>query len=188
MPLLSSEEINKWNGKFKGQMALIESLDMMSRRMPSLAGNRILTSGGFAPVHPGHISSFYEAKNLNKPDGAYDRNILIVLVNSDDFLISKHGAAFMDHKTRCQIVASFPWVDYVVPWYPTKISDMTVNEALEVLKPDIFAKGGDRCSPDTIPEWDVCERLGIKVVSGLGAEKNWSSSEFLNRWFNEISS
>lgn len=47
-------------------------------------------------------------------------------------------------------------------------------EALRRLKPDVFTKGGDRVDHTSIPEWSVCEELGIEVVSGVGDDKRWS--------------
>lgn len=46
----------------------------------------------------------------------------------------------------------------------------------------VFTKGGDRVDAPTIPEWDVCQELGIEVVTGVGADKRWSSSWFLDAW------
>ena len=73
-------------------------------------------------------------------------------------------------------------VDYVIP-FEIK-GDQTVSKALEALKPDVFTKGGDRLDEKSIPEWETCQKLGIEVVTGVGAEKKWSSSWFLNRWNN----
>jgi len=74
-------------------------------------------------------------------------------------------------------------VDVVVPFEIE--NDQTVREALRRIRPHVFTKGGDRCSPDTIPEWDVCAELGIHVETGVGEPKNWSSSELLARWKQE---
>jgi hypothetical protein len=61
-------------------------------------------------------------------------------------------------------------------------ADATVREALRRLRPAVFTKGGDRVDARSIPEWDVCDELGIEVVSGVGADKEWSSSWFLDAW------
>jgi hypothetical protein len=60
--------------------------------------------------------------------------------------------------------------------------DLTVNEALRRIHPAVFTKGGDRVDVDTIPEWDICQELGIEIVTGVGAGKQWSSSWFLEAW------
>ena len=64
----------------------------------------------------------------------------------------------------------------------TQMSRATVREALRRLRPDVFTKGGDRVDAPTIPEWDICQELGIEVVTGVGADKQWSSSWFLDAW------
>ena len=118
----------------------------------------VLTSGGYDPVHPGHLSCIRDAH--------YEGDECIVVVNDDDFLIRKKGRAFMSHMVRCQIMSMF---------------DDSVCEALEIIRPDIFAKGGDR-NIDNIPEKETCDKLGIKIVQGMGDNKYWSSSNFLESW------
>jgi D-beta-D-heptose 7-phosphate kinase/D-beta-D-heptose 1-phosphate adenosyltransferase len=135
-------------------------------------GKIVATSGGFDPVHPGHASSVLEAKGLG--------DTLVVLVNGDTFLRNKKGKPFQDLKTRCQIVSFLRGVDYVVPFEIE--NDQTVCEALRRLRPHVFAKGGDRSAPELVPEWPVCQQLGIEMVFGVGAAKAWSSSDFLKEW------
>ncbi len=60
--------------------------------------------------------------------------------------------------------------------------DQTVSKALADLKPDVFTKGGDRLDKSTIPEWEICQKHDIEIITGVGADKKWSSSWFLNRW------
>jgi D-beta-D-heptose 7-phosphate kinase/D-beta-D-heptose 1-phosphate adenosyltransferase len=142
----------------------------------------ILTSGGFDPVHPGHISVFNDCRfkaAAQTKTHIYERAILIVVVNGDEFLRRKKGAGFMPLKVRSQIVSSIRGVDIIVPFNPTDPTDMTVCEALWKLKPDVFAKGGDRTNIENIPEWDTCVANDIEIVTGCGDEKQWSSSNFL---------
>ena len=61
-------------------------------------------------------------------------------------------------------------------------NDPTVIQALEKIKPQVFAKGGDRVDAATIPEWDTCQKNNIEVVTGVGLPKYWSSSDFLKNW------
>lgn len=148
--------------------------------IPSNGGNKrltgysdiALTSGGYAPIHPGHISCIQACKKF--------ATITIVVVNGDNFLIRKHGKAFQDITTRCRIVAALEGVDYVIPF--DHDSDNTVNVPLEVIKPNYFIKGGDRTGRENIPEWDTCVRNGIKIETGQGDPKLWSSSDFLKDW------
>ncbi|HEY3498244.1 MAG TPA: adenylyltransferase/cytidyltransferase family protein [Polyangiaceae bacterium] len=143
----------------------------IDRLRPGL-GKIVAASGGFDPLHPGHASNLLESKALG--------DTLVVIVNGDAFLTSKKGKPFQDLKTRCDIVSFIRGVDYVVPFEIE--NDSTVCEALRRLRPNIFAKGGDRSEPKLVPEWAVCQELGIEMVFGIGADKAWSSSNFLKDW------
>lgn len=153
---------------FGAQIITFEELEALRSKL----GVIVATSGGFDPIHPGHISSIQDAKKLG--------DTLVVIVNGDHFLRAKKGKPFQDLKTRSAIVSSVQGVDFVIPFEIE--NDSTVCVALEKIRPHIFAKGGDRIDATTIPEWGVCERHGIKIVSGVGADKEWSSSWFLKDW------
>jgi bifunctional ADP-heptose synthase (sugar kinase/adenylyltransferase) len=105
---------------------------------------------------------------------------VIVIVNGDAFLCAKKGRPFQDIQTRCRIVSYARGTDLVVPFEID--CDMTVREALRRIRPHVFTKGGDRCSPETIPEWDICQKIGITIETGIGEPKLWSSSDFLAKW------
>jgi len=150
--------------------APIVSFDNFNVARP--AGRIVATSGGFDPIHPGHISSLQASAGLG--------DVVVAIVNGDAFLRAKKGRAFQDLQTRCLIVSAVRGVDYVVPFEID--GDLTVCEALRWLRPDVFTKGGDRVDERTIPEWDVCQELGIEVITGVGAAKQWSSSWFLDAW------
>lgn len=135
-------------------------------------GKIVCTSGGFDPLHPGHATCIVESKQFG--------DTLVVVVNGDEFLTSKKGRPFMDLTTRCKIVSAVRNVDFVVPF---EISDdSTVCEALRRIKPHVFTKGGDRTDLSNIPEWQVCQELGIEVIAQVGLSKEWSSSDFLAEW------
>jgi D-beta-D-heptose 7-phosphate kinase/D-beta-D-heptose 1-phosphate adenosyltransferase len=135
-------------------------------------GKIVCTSGGFDPIHPGHVSCIHQSR-------AYG-DVVVVVVNGDTFLKNKKGKAFMDLKTRCHIVSYIKGVDYVIPFDIE--NDQTVCVALERIKPHIFTKGGDRIDETSIPEWSICQTNGIEVISGVGHKKDWSSSDFLHEW------
>ncbi|HSX47776.1 MAG TPA: adenylyltransferase/cytidyltransferase family protein [Patescibacteria group bacterium] len=137
-------------------------------------GKIVATSGGFDPIHPGHISCIYESKKFG--------DTLIVIVNGDSFLTSKKGRPFQNLETRSLIVSGIKGVDFVIPFEIKK--DQTVIKALEYIQPDVFTKGGDRLDKKSIPEWNICQKLGIVLITGVGAEKKWSSSWILNEWDN----
>jgi cytidyltransferase-like protein len=135
-------------------------------------GTIVCTSGGFDPIHPGHLSCIYESKQYG--------DTVVVIVNGDAFLKDKKGKAFMDLKTRMSIVSFIQGVDYIIPFEIE--NDKTVVEALKRLRPHVFTKGGDRIDHTSIPEWDICNDLNIKIISGVGYHKEWSSSDFLKEW------
>ena len=127
----------------------------------------ICVSGGFDPVHIGHLRMMEEASQFGK---------VIVIVNSDEWLMRKKGYIFMPFKERCEIIEGFACVDrttYVVD------SDDSVCEALTRIQPDYFANGGDRKTSNT-PEMDICETLGIEMLWGVGGGKVQSSSDLVD--------
>lgn len=161
----------KWNQLPGSQILCMKCASGVVER--SVNYETVLTSGFFAPIHPGHLSNFADAAKLG--------DLLIVVVNGDAALKKKTGSVFMPLQVRCQIVSRITGVDIVVPFEPSNPEDMTVNEALRTIWPDIFAKGGDR-NKDNIPEAKVCQDLGINIVDGVGSSKLWSSSDFLKKW------
>ena len=124
----------------------------------------VAISGYFDPLHIGHIDLIKRARNLG--------NYLIVIVNSDEQVVLKKGRSFMPQDERIEIMKSLKFVDKVILSID---KDRTVCKTLEMVKPDIFANGGDRIT-ENIPEQEVCDRLGIKMVNNLG-EKLQSSSK-----------
>ena len=125
---------------------------------------RVVTSGYFDPLHVGHLECLELAKELGDK--------LIVIVNSDFQAKLKKGKSFMNEKDRMKIISALKCVDEV---FLSIDKDKSQCESLKYLKPDIFAKGGDRTS-DEIPEAKVCRDFNIKIIDGLG-EKIRSSSE-----------
>src|SRR6185436_7677094 len=128
----------------------------------------VAVSGGFDPVHIGHIEMFERAKKLG--------DVLVVILNNDNWLEAKKGYVFMRQAERKKILESLRPVDRVMyTKHPKNPKDMSVTKELIALKPDIFANGGDRKSHNT-PEDDACEKYGIRRAYNLG-EKIQSSSE-----------
>ena len=134
-----------------------------------------LTSMPGDPIHPGHISCLQACKR--KFD---DGTIVACLVNGDEFLRRKKGFAFMPLEDRCAIIDAIKsGADYVVPFNPSDPTDMTVCEAIRQLKPAFFLKGGDRTADETLPEWSACQEVGCQIIDHVGADKSWSSSNYL---------
>jgi rfaE bifunctional protein nucleotidyltransferase chain/domain len=126
----------------------------------------VVTSGYFDPLHVGHIECMELAKKLGDK--------LIVIVNNDRQAVLKKGYEFMPLKERAKIVSSLKCVDEV---FISIDEDRSVCKSIEAIKPDIFAKGGDRNSGN-IPEKAICDKIGCKIVDGLG-EKIQSSSDLI---------
>ena len=124
----------------------------------------VAVSGYFDPLHVGHIEFFQLAKDLGSK--------LIVIVNNNHQAKMKKGSFFIDEKDRMEIVAALRYVDEV---FLSIDKDNSVCKSLELIKPSIFANGGDR-SLDEIPETAVMEKYNIKMVDGLG-DKIRSSSD-----------
>jgi cytidyltransferase-like protein len=132
----------------------------------------VTTSGGFDPMHVGHLRCLQASATL-----AHNQKLpLVVIVNGDGFLQRKKGFAFMPEMERAEIIAGVAGVDAVVIW-----DDGTqfVTGALEILRPVYFTKGGDRDSAANVPEFDLCEKIGCKVVFGVGGGKVQSSSDLV---------
>jgi len=123
----------------------------------------VAASGYFDPLHVGHIDYLERAKKLGDK--------LIVIINNDKQAILKRGHEFMPLVERAKIVGAIRCVDEVTI---SVDEDGTVCKTLALLKPDIFAKGGDRFGHE-IPEAEICKELGIKVIDGLGKKIQSSS-------------
>lgn len=137
-------------------------------------GNKkiVCTSGFFDPIHPGHISCLIESKKLGE--------VLIVIVDGDQRAKTKKGKSFMPENDRAFIVDHIVGVDYVTIYnHPTENNCI---EAINIIRPDIFAKGGDRVG-NTTPESELVQSYGGKVVYNVGDPKIWSSSNYLEEWY-----
>ena len=135
----------------------------------------IIVSGYFNPLHKGHIEYFH----LSKSNG----DILIVIVNNDKQRMLKGSNKFMDEQERSLIVSELKVVDEVILSID---NDKTVIKSIEKVydlfssKFDLFfANGGDQ-NNKSVPEINICKKLGIRMIDGLG-EKIQSSSWILKK-------
>ncbi len=126
----------------------------------------VVVSGGFDPIHVGHVRMIIEAAKHGN---------VIVVANSDSWLMRKKGYIFMPFEERQEILASIKGVLRVESVDDT---DGTVCEALRRIKPTHFANGGDRKQTNT-PEMDVCNELGINLLWNIGGGKIQSSSDLV---------
>tara|TARA_E500000331_G_C17241167_1_gene707076 strand:- start:1244 stop:1759 length:516 start_codon:yes stop_codon:yes gene_type:complete len=141
-----------------------------------------VTSGGFDPLHVGHLRCIQESAEIAQRGSRSGNNwkpgVLVVIVNGDGFLHRKKEYAFMKCKERMEIIAGLQGVDYVVEWDD---GSQTVCGALEILNPDFFLKGGDRDNRGNVPEFDVCKEIDCKVIFNVGGGKVQSSSHLVKK-------
>tara|TARA_B100001123_G_C14917509_1_gene870360 strand:+ start:234 stop:725 length:492 start_codon:yes stop_codon:yes gene_type:complete len=141
----------------------------MSKLVPPSIYPTVIVSGGFDPIHAGHVRMIKEAAEHGK---------VIVVLNSDEWLERKKGFYFMSWEERAEILLA---IKGVVAVEAVDDSDNTVCEALTRIKPTYFANGGDRGKENT-PEQDVCEKLNINLIWGIGGDyKANSSSDLTSR-------
>src|SRR3989338_1659149 len=126
-------------------------ISMLKKSYSKKSGKIVMVSGGFDPVHIGHVRLFSEAKKLGDE--------LVVVLNNDNWLRFKKGFVFMPEADRKEILESLHSVDKVfITGHNKKTDDISVCRELEHIKPHIFANGGDR-KHDNIPEYKLCKRL-----------------------------
>lgn len=150
----------------------------------------VAVSGGFDPLHIGHIRMFQEAKKLGDK--------LIVILNNDNWKRQKRKHVFMPDYERKEIIEALNCVDEVIISGHSKKTkspkDMSVSKELIKIKPHIFANGGDRNEEDAKNKsssqyYDVetCKKLGIEIVFNVGhGGKVRSSSELLKEYADKI--
>jgi cytidyltransferase-like protein len=128
-----------------------------------MAKKIIAVSGGFDPLHVGHLRMMQEAAQ---------HGLLTVIINSDEWLLRKKGYVFMPWEERAELIESYDFVNQVVK---AQDEDRTVVKSLDELRPDIFANGGDRGNINT-PEARFCRENNIEMMFGIGGGKIQSSS------------
>lgn len=145
----------------------------------------VAVSGGFDPIHIGHIELLKEAKSLGDK--------LVVILNNDNWLKKKKGFVFMAENERKAVLEAVRYVDEVtISHHPENPEDMSVAEMLVRLKPGIFANGGDRNETDAAnprsslyKDIKTCESLGIRIIYNVGKSgKIQSSSELVRKVHN----
>lgn len=144
--------------------------------------NIVIVSGYFNPIHSGHIDYLQSAKKHG--------DLLFVIVNNDNQVKVKGSVPFMDEEERVSIVQNIKGVNSAIVSIDTDgsvcktlkiIHDMMSTLGIEEF---IFANGGDRKN-DNIPEYKLCEDLGIRMEFGVGGEKTQSSSNLISQASNK---
>ena len=138
--------------------------------------NVIIVSGGFDPVHKGHIRMFREAANLGHQ--------VIIGLNSDEWLTRKKGKPFMKWEERAEILESCKFVTQVLSMDDSddtasdiikQVANLYKNQNMNIY----FANGGDR-KKGNVPELDTCKNLNVVMLWGIGGGKIQSSSWLIN--------
>lgn len=155
-------------------------------RETKLKGKTIVcTSTFFDPPHPGHTSCIVESKKFG--------DILVVIIDGDTRAITKKGKPFMPAIDRAEIVDCLKGVDYVVIHENPTASNC--SEAIAIIKPDVFTKGGDRDEKNRNDpnsglkaEADIIESYGGRIEYNVGRPKAWSSRNYLQEWVDFVNS
>src|SRR3989344_2298021 len=149
-----------------------------------LRGGKVVVavSGGFDPVHIGHVRLFNDAKKLG--------NELVVVVNNDHWLRAKKGYTFMPDHERKEIIEAIKAVDRVIlSSHKKNTKDFSISRDIRALRPHVFANGGDRDeknaqNPESSLYKDIqmCKRLGVEMVFNVGhGGKVRSSSDLVKQ-------
>jgi len=136
----------------------------------------VMVSGGFDPVHIGHVRLFNEAKKLGDE--------LVVVMNNDNWLKLKKGYVFMPEHERKEIIEAFEAVDRVIlSSHKKNTKDISISADIKLLRPHLFAKGGDRHVGNIpSPEVLVCKEIGCEIVNDIGwGGKVQSSSDLVKK-------
>lgn len=134
-----------------------------------------IISGGFDPIHGGHIKLLEDASNL--------ADKICVILNSDEWLISKKGRYFMNQLERKIIIQNLSFVDQVIEQSNEK-DQSSINGIIEFMKNHknervCFCNGGDRNSKEDIKEAEICKRFNITMEFGVGGSSKINSSSVL---------
>ncbi len=134
----------------------------------------VAVSGGFDPIHIGHINLFESAKKLGDK--------LVVILNNDNWLIKKKGYVFMPEKERKKLLEAMRVVDKVVlTEHPKDPSYRHIGFTLRKVKPDIFCNGGDKGITNEF-EVAACKEVGCRMVARVGGGKVQSSSWLIDNF------
>jgi cytidyltransferase-like protein len=131
----------------------------------------VIASGGFDPIHAGHVRYLKASKELGDE--------LVVVLNNDNWLRNKKGFVFMPEDQRKEIVEALACVDRVILTdHALGEKDLSVCRALVEIKPHVFANGGDRMA-DNIPEAILCREMNIEMIDNVGHGGKIQSSSWL---------
>ena len=136
-----------------------------------------LVTGGFDPIHSGHISYFERAKDLS--------NYLVVGINTNEWLTRKKGQYFLPWIERAEIIRHFDMVDAVISWDDEDDSALgAISKCLEISESVVFCNGGDRTKTNIPEAMGYADDPRVEFQYGIGGEDKMNSSSWiLNNYF-----
>jgi|TARA_B100001063_G_scaffold201016_1_gene194283 D-beta-D-heptose 7-phosphate kinase/D-beta-D-heptose 1-phosphate adenosyltransferase len=132
-----------------------------------------LVTGGFDPIHSGHISYFKRAKDFS--------DYLVVGINTEEWLTNKKGQYFQSWVERAEIIRHLEMVDAVVSWEDDEVGSAcgAISKCLEIAETVVFCNGGDRGSTNT-PELDMYgDNPRVEFQFGVGGDDKMNSSSWI---------
>jgi cytidyltransferase-like protein len=138
----------------------------------------VIVSGYFNPLHMGHIKMLRSARKLGER--------VVAIVNNDVQQMMKKGKIIMTEQDRLNIVKSLIYVDDAclaidIDRTVCQTLLMIINHSMYSGNEFVFANGGDRDDSKKVPEADICERAGIKMVFDCGGTDKYDSSTRINK-------
>ncbi len=131
-----------------------------------------LVTGGFDPIHSGHISYFKRAKDLS--------NYLVVGINTEEWLTRKKGQYFQSWKERAEIIRHLDMVDAVISYDDSDDSSCEgIAKCLEIAETVIFCNGGDRGKTNTPEVVKYGEDSRVQFEFGIGGDDKMNSSSWI---------
>ena len=136
-----------------------------------------LVTGGFDPIHSGHISYFERAKDLS--------NYLVVGINTNEWLTRKKGQYFLPWIERAEIIRHLDMVDAVISWDDSDASALgAIAKCLEISEKVVFCNGGDRTKTNIPEAMGYADDPRVEFQYGTGGEDKMNSSSWiLNNYF-----
>ena len=136
-----------------------------------------LVTGGFDPIHSGHISYFERAKDLS--------NYLVVGINTNEWLTRKKGQYFLPWIERAEIIRHLDMVDAVISWDDADDSALgAIAKCLEISEKVVFCNGGDRTKTNIPEAMGYADDPRVQFQYGTGGEDKMNSSSWiLNNYF-----
>lgn len=146
--------------------------------MSKHTGKIVAVSGGFEVVHIGTVRLLAGARKLVGPNGW-----ILLILNNDNWLRKKRGSKiFVNERERTEVLRALRNVDeLIITKHPQDPKDMSVCNELRTVRPGVFANGGDR-NEHNIPEYALCNELGIALEFNVGGKKVQSSSNLLAQY------